>query len=105
MAAPRQSGQTGAAPAGQKQDAMPVNHSKSVKPAPTVNRQGGAHPAARRALSQKASSHASRRATQAAQPGAGTPGGTGSMNQDSLLNVPNAMDQDAGLSSGSDFTY
>lgn len=85
-----------------------MNHAKSVKVAPTVNRQGGSHPAARRALGATASAHASRRATLAATPGAGTGpqlNGGGSFNQDSLLNVPNALDQDAGLSSGSDFTY
>jgi hypothetical protein len=109
MPKPRQVGQTGPKPEGPKQNQMPINHARNPKAPGVQNRAGGAHPAARRALAPKASSHAQRRASASSTPGAAVSGPgagpVGGLNQDSLLNQSNAMDQDAGpgLSSNSDF--
>lgn len=113
MPKPRQSGQTGGKPPGPKQDQMPINHARSQKDPGVQNHVGGSHPAARRALGAKASAHAVSRTHAASTPGSATsgPGAAGAntsgnlYNQDSIMSQSNAMDQDAGLSQGSDFNY
>jgi hypothetical protein len=79
-------GQASGQPPGYQQDALPVNHKRTQKVAPTVNRAGGAHPAARRALSPRASQRAKRNTQM---------NSIGNDIQDQALNSTNAMDQDA----------
>ena len=107
MATVRQTGQVGPKSPGQKQDAMPVNHTRSVKVPPTTNTRGGAHPAARRALGSKASSHAQQRVQAANMSTPGTPGAKADMNaqQDTGLNLANNADQDAMPAPGGAFGY
>lgn len=87
-------GQVGAKPRGPKQTSMGGAHKRNPKYPGVVNHAGGSHPAARRALSPKAS----QRAVSNTQRSSNTPSGrnysTG-LDQDQALNQSNAMDQDS----------